>query len=116
MFEFVFFLVIILVYLIYSKISFIKIRNGSKKISAVIAEYRKEKGPMRNDYTLLNYPYVRIEVNYQDFILAKLNYADNWRHNFHIGEKIDVFWNEDKLLYWSAYDNGIYKYLPNKIF
>lgn len=101
---------------IYSKNSFLKIRSKSKKISAEVAEYRKERGSMRNDYTLFNYPFVRIEVGYQDFIIVKLNYANNWKNDFYIGEKVDVFWNEDKLLYWNAYDKGLYKYLPNILF
>ncbi len=47
-------LILILLFLTISKIGHIKLRNNSKKINAEVIEYRKEKGPMRNDYTLLN--------------------------------------------------------------
>ncbi|WP_348739208.1 hypothetical protein [Tenacibaculum sp. 190524A02b] len=87
-------------------------RNNSKKIYAEVVEYRKEKGSMRNDYTLLNYPYVKIETEKGEYIVVKLRFADNSSKPFKIGEKIVVFWYMDDLLYWNAYDNGLYKYLP----
>ncbi len=95
-----------------TKIEHLKARNKSKKIIAEVGEYRKEKGPMRNDFTLLNYPYVWIEVKNDEYKLFKLNYANNGTKPFYIGEKIPVFWQNDLLIYWDVYDKGIYKYLP----
>ena len=100
-------------YLTYTKIEFIKIRTDSKKISAEVIEYRREKGPMRNDYTKLDYPYVKILDN-NEYTIKKLKYATSGNRPFEIGQKIDVFWYGNDLLYWNAYDNGINKYLPNK--
>lgn len=105
-------LIIFILFLINSKIEHIKLRNNSKKISAEVVEYRKEKGPFRNDYTLLNYPYVKIELDDGEYTIRKLRYASNANKPFKIGEKIFVFWNISDLLYWNAYDRGLYKYLP----
>jgi len=68
---------------------------------------------MRNDYTLLNYPYVEIEINEDESIIVKLRYANSYGKPFEIGEEVFVFWNNGELLYWNAYDKGIYKYLPD---
>lgn len=108
-------LLLALVYTIYNKIKYTKLRNNSKKIKATIFEYRKEKGPFRNDFTLLNYPYVKIDLDNNEYIIQKLSYADNYSSPFMIGEQVYVFWYEDKLLYWNAYDRGIYKYFPKKL-
>lgn len=90
-------------------------RNESKKIIAEVLEYRKEKGPMRNDYTELEYPYVKIDSDNKDeYSIRKLRYADNYKRAFYIGQKINVFWYNNDLLYWETYDNGIYKFIPNK--
>lgn len=105
------FLIGVLIYLIYIKITFLKNRNQSKKITAKVIEYRTEKSPMRNDYTMLSYPYVKIGDD-QDTILRKLRYANNFNKPFKIGEQIDVFWDGNDLMYWYAYDFGLYKYLP----
>ena len=105
----------ILIFLMHTKIEFIRNRNGCEKISAEVIEYRKEKSPMRNDYTLLEYPYVRI-CDGDEYILRKLRYANNWQKPFKIGERIDVFWLGNDLLYWNAFDKGIYTFLPEKWF
>ena len=105
-------IIIIILFFTNSKIEHIKLRNKSKKINAEVIEYRREKGAMRNDYTLLNYPYVRIETEKNEHILVKLRFANNSSKPFKIGKKIFVFWNTSDLLYWNAYDKGLYKYLP----
>jgi hypothetical protein len=105
-------LIIVILFSASSKIEHIKLRNSSKKISAEVVEYRKEKGLMRNDYTLLNYPYVKIELDDGDYTIRKLRYANSSNKPFKIGEKIFVFWYVSHLLYWNAYDRGLYKYLP----
>ena len=106
---------LILVILIFSnsKIKYIKLRNESKKINAEVVEYRKEKTSMRNDYTLLNYPYVKLELDNEEYIIIKLKYANSATKPFKIGEKISVFWYNNDLLFWHAYDKGLYKYLPS---
>ncbi len=103
-----------LIYLTHSKIQFIKQRSNSLKIKAEVVEYRREKGPMRNNYTLLNYPYVKIDLNSGDYTVRKLRYADSSSKPFKIGESVYVFWNENDLLYWNTFDRGLKKYLPEK--
>lgn len=106
--------ILIILFLLFtnSKIEHTRNRNNSRRIHAEVAEFRREKGPKRNDFTLLEYPYVRIETKKDAYILVKLRYANNANRPFYIGEKISVFWHNDYLLYWNAYENGIYKYLP----
>ena len=69
---------------------------------------------MRNDYTELDYPYVKIDLENNQHTIRKLKYANSWNKPFKIGQKVDVFWYGNDLLYWNAYNNGINKYLPNK--
>ena len=98
-----------------SKIRFLWLREGASKIKAQVIEYRKAKGPMRNDYTLLDYPYVKILTEGPDKDkVRRLKYTDSWRRPFKIGEVVDVFWSGDELLYWHAMENGLTKYLPSK--
>ncbi|EZH75885.1 hypothetical protein ATO12_03585 [Aquimarina atlantica] len=104
----------ILIYMIYTKTQFIKLRSNALKIEAEIVKYIREKGPMRNDYTLLNYPYVKIHLENEDYVIRKLRYADSSSKPFKIGEIIYVFWNNNDLLYWNTYDRGWKKYLPEK--
>lgn len=106
-------IMLILFILINSKIKFLKLRDNSKEIIAEVVEYRKERNPIRNDYTRLNYPYVKIVTVENESIFVKLKYADNFKKSFKIGSKISVFWNENDLLYWNAFDKGLYKYLPS---
>lgn len=106
-------LLIIFLLLIKGKVTYLESRSGATKIRAELYEYRKEKGPMRNDYTLLDYPYVKIQLDDGDYVIKKLKYANSLGKNFEIGEKIDVFWYGNDLLYWNAYDNGIYRYIPS---
>ncbi|UTW67042.1 hypothetical protein KFE94_02705 [bacterium SCSIO 12643] len=79
---------------------------------ARVVEYRKEKVPIRNDYTRMDYPFVVLLPD-RDRIIRKLRYANSWSKPFEIGEEIDVFFNENDLLYWDAYEQGIYKYMPD---
>jgi len=106
------FLILAILYTANTKIKYIKLRNNSEKINAEVIQYKKEKGPMKNDYTLLNYPYVRIDLKEGGYMIRKLSYANNYNEPFKIGEQIPVFWNNDYLLYWSTYDKGFYKYFP----
>jgi hypothetical protein len=98
-----------------SKMHFLNLREGSEKIKAEVVEYRKEKVPVHNDYTTLNYPYVKILSDGPDQgKVRRLRYATNWSKPFKIGQTIYVFWNSGELLYWNAMENGIEKYLPAK--
>lgn len=110
---FLVFVFIIFVVLTNSKIDHLEMRSSSKKIKVEVVEYRKEKGPMRNDYTMLDYPYVKIDLD-NDYMISKLKYANSFSKAFTIGDQIDVFWYGSDLLYWNAYDEGLYKYLPQK--
>ena len=107
----------IFLYLTHTKIEFLEIRNEKKKIKAEVIEYRKEKGLMRNDYSEMEYPYVKIDLENEDeyeYSVRKLRYANSLNRSFHIGQKVNVFWYGSDLLYWDAYENGIYKYLPKR--
>ncbi|MEW7280054.1 hypothetical protein ABW636_15780 [Aquimarina sp. 2201CG1-2-11] len=95
---------------------FAKIRSGAEKIEAEVIKYVKEKGPMRNDYTRLYYPYVKIDLENDEYAIRKLRYADSSSKPFKIGEKIHVFWYNNDLLYWDTYNRGLYKLLPEKWF
>jgi hypothetical protein len=74
------------------KVHFLDLREGSEKIKAEVIDYRKEKGPMRNDYTRLNYPYVKILTDGPDRgKVRRLRFATNWSKRFKKGQTIYVF-------------------------
>lgn len=99
-----------------SKIQFLNIRKRAVKLKAQVIEYRKEKGPIRNDYTMLQYPYVKVLSDGPDQgKIRRLRYANNWSKPFRVGELVDVFWSGGELLYWNAMDKGIQKYLPGSL-
>ncbi|MNK30389.1 hypothetical protein D3C87_488060 [compost metagenome] len=106
------FILLFLLLMTNTKIQFVKARTLAKKISATVIEYRLEKGPLRNDYTKLDYPYLKLDLPNTEDKEVKLHYANSLKKPFKIGEKIDVFWLENKLVYWNAYDNGFSKFLP----
>ncbi|WP_440880281.1 hypothetical protein [Tenacibaculum sp. C7A-26P2] len=105
-------LIVFLFFLTKSKIEYCKLRNHSKKIEVEVVEYRKENGGMKNERKSLSYPYVRIKTEKDEYGIVKLQFANNFKKPFKIGEKIFVFLYLGDLLYWNAYDNEIYKYLP----
>lgn len=92
---------IFIIYQMNNKIEFLKLRNGKNKIKSTVVEYRKEKSPLRNDFTLLEYPYVKIKdgINEDDFIVRKLRYASNFERSFKIGEETSTFYCNGDLLY-----------------
>lgn len=87
-------------------------RAGKEKLKAEVVEYRNEKSPMRNDYTQIPYPYVRIRTDRQGEKLVKLKYANSLYKPFKIGEEVEVFWYAGVLYFWHTYDKGITKFLP----
>ncbi len=97
--------------MVYNKKHFYKIRSSSEILQAEVIEFRWEKGPIRNDYTKLCYPYVRI-LQGGNTSLIKLRFANNSSAPFEIGEVIDVFWHDNTLLYYHACDNGLMKFIP----
>lgn len=98
----------------HSKIKFVKQRESNRKLSAEVIEYRKEKSPMRNDYTRIPYPYVRIIDEEVSSELIKLKYSNSFKNPFQISDIVEVFWHEGTLFYWNAYDEGIMKYFPER--
>lgn len=95
-----------------AKLRFLKMREGCTPIVARVIEYRNERGPMRNDFTKLPYPYV--SINEDRTRLFKVKYASSGSHPFKINEDINVFWFSGTLYYWETFDTGIYKYIPKK--
>lgn len=107
------FVILLLGILMNSKLNFMTLRNGSEKLTARVVEYRSEKGPIRNDYTKLDYPYVEIE-GFPDRLI-RLKYAKSASRPFPLGQEIKVFWSFGILYYWNAYEKGFYKYLPENL-
>jgi hypothetical protein len=95
-----------------NKIDFYKSRVGKERLKAIVVEYRKEKGPMRNDYTMIPYPYVIIDGDVSKLI--RLKYASSVSKPFPIGEEVEVFFQAGILYYWGAYEKGLSKFLPSK--
>lgn len=106
------FLLITTLLLIRSKVAFMRSRARAGKLRARVVEYRRDKVPIRNDFTKIDYPYV-ILLSDNTRTALKLRYASSWKRDFDIGEEIDVFYHAGELLYWHAYDKGIYRYLPS---
>jgi len=113
----VFIFMIIVFFLVFTstKMSFFKKRKNSLKIEEEVIKYQLEKSTMRNDYTKLKYPYVKIKSTDGRHTIEKLHYANNWSESFKIGEKINVFWSGDKLLYWNAMDKGYMSIFPSRL-
>ena len=112
-----YFICIPLVYLLFKwkgKVDFYEMRIGKEKILAQVIEYRDHKSPMRNDYTQIPYPYVRVNPEDKDSRLIKLKYANNMWKPFKIGDQVGVFWYGGVLYYWDSYDSIITKYLPSR--
>ena len=105
-------LLVVILVSINNKVKYTVLRNNSIKVSARVVEYRLEKVPIRNDFTRIDYPFVVLLPD-RDRLIRKLKYTNSWSKPFEIGEEINVFLYENDLLYWNAYENGLYKFLPN---
>ncbi len=104
----------LLVFLIISwrtKINFQKLKAKSTKLRAQVVEYRKCKVPFRGDYTRINYPFV-ILLDDDDQEPLQLRHANSWKNEFDIGEELHVFYSDGELLYWNAFEKGLYRFLP----
>lgn len=97
-----------------TKVDYLSIRQGRKKMNARVIMYKKEKVPMRNDFTKISYPYVEILNSEKHPNVIKIRYANSWSKPFKLGQKIAVFFYAGELMYWHAYDRGYSKYLPSK--
>ncbi len=106
---------LILLYLVKLKSIFYEDREGKKKIEATFEKYESVTEKVsRNEYATRRYGYVRINNNEGSSILARLNSASFLEKEFRRGEKLDVFWSNNRLLYWHTYDIGLMKYFPSK--
>lgn len=96
------------------KVKFYKMRKGKTLILAEVAEFRDEKSPMRNDYTKIPYPYVRLLSEDGTEKIVKLKYSNSLSTPFTLGDFVEVFWYGGTLYFWNAYDFGLTRYLPVK--
>jgi len=97
------------------KIQFIKDRSKAKKIEAQFVGYRSERVRVeRNHYTHVTYPYVRLDLESEEYVIRKFKSDSIFSKTFIVGEKFDVFWSGNDLLHWNAMDHGLFKYLPEK--
>lgn len=107
------FVLLLLIYNSYLKWKFNRIRSNSKKRKGHVVQYKKEEGPMRNDYTKLHYPYVKIDFQNKASKTYKLRYASSSSKPFKIGENIDVFLHENELFYWKTFETGLSRFIPD---
>ena len=96
------------------KTNHIKSRTLSKKIKAKVIEYQMEHNSPLGDNRRRYYPYVKIELEDNEYVVEKLEYGKGHNVSFQKGEVIDVFWYGGKLYYWNEYDRGIFKLLSSR--
>ncbi len=97
------------------KVTFYNDRNGKKKIIGEFIKYEfVTRKVMRNEYHTSIYPFVKINLENGESGTFKLNFNNELAKSFKKGEKIELFWCNNELLYWKAYEVGILKYLPKK--
>ena len=108
-------IIAVLFYFWNKKQTFYKDRNGKKKIIGEFVKYESvTKQIMRNEYHTETYPFVKINKDSDDVGIFKLNFRNSLMKEFKKGEKVELFWSNNELLYWKAYDIGIMKYIPKK--
>jgi len=108
-------IIAILAYLCNEKISFYKDRIGRKKIIGEFVKYEYVTVKVkRNEYNTSSYPFVKINESTDKDRIFKLNYNNLVTKEFRKGEEVELFWSNNELLYWNAYDVGIMKYFPKK--
>lgn len=108
-------IIVVLFYFWNKKITFYKDRNGKKIIVGEFVKYEfvTEK-VLRNESHTSRYPFVKINQGTEGVGIYKLNFQNELAKSFRKGEKIELFWCNNKLLYWNAFDIGIMKYFPKK--
>lgn len=92
----------------------IESRSQSKKIKAKVIEYQGEHDSPLGDDGRRYYPYVKIKMEDNEYVMVKLEYGKGHRVSFKKGEIVDVFWYGGKLFYWNEYERGIFKLLPSR--
>ena len=108
-------MILVFLYCSHKKITFYKNRIGKKKIPAEFIEYKWITIQVsRNDYHTYQYPFVEIYEEGKSLGSFELNFKNFMSKEFMKGEKIDMFWDNNELLHWNAYDVGIMKYIPKK--
>jgi len=102
-----------LIYLWHKKTTFYKSRVGKKMVIGEFVKYKMvTEKVLRNEYHTTEYPFVRICQGIDDVGIFKLNFNNFLAKKFKEGEKIELFWSNNKLFYWNAYDIGVMKYFP----
>ncbi|PWG04033.1 hypothetical protein [Polaribacter aquimarinus] len=97
------------------KVIFYKDRNGKEKIIGEFIKYESvTEKVLRNENHTSFYPFVKINLENGESGVFKLNFRNQLGKSFNKGEKIELFWCNNELLYWKAYEVGILKYLPKK--
>ena len=104
----------VIIYFWNKKVIFYRDREGKEKVIAEFVKYEwiSEK-VMRNENHTSSYPFVKINQG-EESLLFRLNFKNEVAKSFRKGEKIEVFWCNNELLYWNAYEIGILKFFPRK--
>ncbi|MFK8059881.1 MAG: hypothetical protein AB8B78_07300 [Polaribacter sp.] len=105
----------IFIYFWNKKITFYKNRNGKEKVVGEFLKYKSvTEKVLRNEYHTSIYPFVKINQGTENVGIFRLNFKNKLRKSFRKGEKIELFWCNNQLLYWNAYEIGILKFIPKK--
>ena len=105
----------VFIYFWNKKVTFYKDRNGKKKIVGEFVKYESVTVKvLRNEYHTSIYPFVKINQGTEGVGTYKLNFQNELAKSFKKGEEIELFWCDNELLYWKAFDVGIMKYFPKK--
>ena len=91
---------ILLLFKLIVRTNHLSARKNSKKLKATVIEYRKERiKAIRNDFTKIEYPYVKIKEDNNTKLICLRNASSSKRY-YQIGEEVEVFWHDEKLLAW----------------
>ena len=118
--EFVIILVIITAIFVYfwnEKIAFYNDRDGRKKIIGEFVKYESVTVKVRRNHSSTStFPFVTLDNSTDADRIFKLNFQNSVMKEFKKGEKVELFWSNNELLYWNAYNIGIMKYFPKSWF
>ena len=105
----------IIIYFWNKKVTFYQDRNGKEKIVGEFVKYESVTVKvLRNEYHTSTYPFVKIKQGNKDVGIFKLDFKNEIAKSFRKGEKVELFWCYNELLYWNTYEIGIFKFLPKK--
>lgn len=95
----------------HTKVKFYQLRANKSKLNATVVEYRYERiETKRNNYLYISYPYVRLDTNSSQLELVKLKYRGF--PPLKKGATVQVFWMDQFVFLWNAYDRGLNHLLP----